>query len=336
MTRDVLLEVQDLCKHFPVRTHLARRHVGTVKAVDGVTFDVARGETVGLVGESGSGKTTAGRCILRAIEPTAGQVHLHDDGRRVDVLKLGRAQLRALRRRMQFIFQDPYASLNPRMTVMQIIAEPLVINHAARGKALEARVRELVRQVGLDERILNRYPHAFSGGQRQRIGIARALALKPSLIIADEPVSALDMSMQAQILNLLKDLQKQLNLTYLFIAHDLSVIRHFCDRVLVMYAGKLVETGTTNQLFSAPQHPYTEALLSAAPRPDPRTDSVRIRLEGEVPDPTQRPTGCPFHPRCRFAEDRCQTDEPGLEEVSEGRTTACHLASQLELQGVER
>ena len=332
----VLLDVRDLCKHFPVRRHLSRRVVGTIHAVDGLTFHVRQGETVGLVGESGSGKTPAGRCILRGIEPSSGSVTYHDDGKAIDVLSLGRHELRALRRKMQLIFQDPYASLNPRMTVMQIVGEPLVIHGLARGKALEQRVRELMRMVGLDERYLNRYPHAFSGGQRQRIGIARALALNPELIIADEPVSALDMSMQAQILNLLKDLQQQLNLTYLFISHDLSVVRHFCDRVLVMYAGKLVETGDTQSVFSAPQHPYTEALLSAAPRPDPRQKSSRIMLAGEVPDPANRPPGCPFHPRCRFVEDRCRTDEPLLESDDDRRSVACHLASQIELAGCNR
>jgi peptide/nickel transport system ATP-binding protein len=331
---DVLLDVRNLSKHFPIRNHLTRRLVGNVKAVDGVTFQVHQGETVGLVGESGSGKTTTGRCILRAIEPTSGSVHFNDSGRQVDVLSLGRKKLRTLRQKMQIIFQDPYASLNPRMTVMQIIAEPLVIHRIAKGKVLEDRVRELMSQVGLDVRYLNRYPHAFSGGQRQRIGIARALALNPNLIIADEAVSALDMSMQAQILNLLKDLQKKLNLTYLFIAHDLSVIRHFCDRVLVMYAGKLVETNTTADLYAHPTHPYTEALLSAAPKPDPRKRTTRIMLTGEVPDPADRPLGCPFHPRCRYVEDSCKTDEPLLEAITDSCLTACHFARQLDLGGV--
>ena len=330
----VLLEVRDLAKHFPVRTHLSRRLIGVVKAVDGVSFQVHKGETLGLVGESGSGKTTAGRCILRAIEPTCGQVLMHDGREMMDVLALGRKQLRAFRRHMQLIFQDPYSSLNPRMTVMQIIAEPLVIHGVVRRRSLEERVRSLMQQVGLDGRYLNRYPHAFSGGQRQRVGIARALALNPKLVVADEAVSALDMSMQAQILNLLKDLQGKCDLTYLFITHDLSVVRHFCNRVLVMYAGKLVEGADTGMLFSNPMHPYTEALLSAAPRSQPGHKTERIILSGEVPDPARRPVGCPFHPRCRFAEDRCRSDDPTLREAVAGRWIACHLADQLTLGGV--
>ena len=330
----VLLDVRDLSKHFPIRKHLSRRLVGTVKAVDGVTFQVGRGQTVGLVGESGCGKTTTGRCILRAIEPTAGQVSLDTGDGMTDVLALGRRDLRRFRRHMQIIFQDPYASLNPRMTVMQIVGEPFILHRVARGRELEDRVRELIRAVGLDPKYLNRYPHAFSGGQRQRIGIARALALRPLLVVADEAVSALDMSMQAQILNLLKDLQKQMDLTYLFIAHDLSVIRHFSDRVLVMYAGKLVETGETRQIFEKPHHPYTEALLSAAPGTDPRAKSKRIILAGEVPDPANLPHGCPFHPRCRLAETRCRVEPPRLRETSPGRQAACHLAEQVDLAGV--
>lgn len=330
----VLLDVQGLSKSFPLRRHLSRRVVGTVKAVEDMTFQVHRGETVGLVGESGCGKTTTGRCILRAVEPTAGRVVLHDGERDVDVLDLRRRALRTFRRHMQIIFQDPYSSLNPRMTVMQIVGEPLVIHGMARGRELERRVRDLIEQVGLDPRYLNRYPHAFSGGQRQRIGIARALAIHPQLVVADEAVSALDMSMQAQILNLLKDLQKRMNLTYLFIAHDLSVVRHFSDRVLVMYAGRLVEVASTRALFERPLHPYTEALLSAAPRADPLDKSKRIILSGEVPDPANRPSGCPFHPRCRFADDRCKTEVPALRKVQEGHWSACHYAEKLELSGI--
>lgn len=331
----MLLEVRNLCKYFPIRKHMSRRKIGTVKAVDGVTFQVRRGETVGLVGESGSGKTTVARCILRAIKPTCGQVIIHDQEKRVDVLSLQRQELRRFRRHMQLIFQDPYSSLNPRMTVSEIVSEPLLIHGIARGVELEHRARSLIRLVGLDEKHLNRYPHAFSGGQRQRIGIARALALQPSLIIADEPVSALDMSMQAQILNLLKDLQRKLDLTYVFIAHDLSVIRHFCDRVLVMYAGNLVETADSRDLFAQPMHPYTKALLSAAPRSDPAVTSNQTVLKGEVSDPANRPTGCPFHPRCHFAEDRCKTEQPPLLPVQKGHCSACHFANDLDEAGVE-
>jgi len=335
MSEPVLLDVSDLSKHFTVRHHLTRRVTGVVKAVDGVTFQIRRGETVALVGESGSGKTTTARCILRAMEPTTGTVRLHLEGRETDVLAASRRELRSLRAAMQVIFQDPYNSLNPRMTVMQIIAEPLVIHGVVRGRELVDRVRELVRQVGLDERYLNRYPHAFSGGQRQRIGIARALALNPTLVIADEPVSALDVSMQAQILNLLKQLQDRLKLTYLFIAHDLSVVRHFCDRVMVMYAGKLVETGTVEDLFTRPRHPYTETLLSAVPRPDPRKKSQRIVLAGEVADPSNLPTGCAFHPRCRFVEARCRDQAPALRSDGGAQPTACHRADEIDVQGVE-
>ena len=329
-----LLEVQHLSRHFEVRRHLSRRLLGTVRAVDDVSFQVRRGETVGLVGESGCGKTTTGRCILRDVPPTSGRVLLCEEGRPVDVLALPRRELRAFRRHMQLIFQDPYASLNPRMTVMQIVSEPLVVNRIARGAELEQRVRTLIRQVGLDPRYLNRYPHAFSGGQRQRIGIARALALHPSLVVADEAVSALDVSMQAQILNLLKDLQQKMHLTYLFIAHDLSVVRHFSDRVLVMYAGRLVEIAETKPIFARPLHPYTEALLAAAPRVVPGGEPREIRLSGEVPDPVNRPPGCAFHPRCRFADERCRIDVPALRDVEPGRWTACHHAESLELAGV--
>ncbi len=335
MDEPLLLDVRDLSKHFTVRHHLSRRVTGVVKAVDGVTFQIRQGETVGLVGESGSGKTTTARCILRALEPTTGRVHFHRDGREQDVFAASRRELRSLRTAMQVIFQDPYGSLNPRMTVMQIIAEPLVIHGMARGRQLVDRVRELMGQVGLDERYLNRYPHAFSGGQRQRIGIARALALHPTFVIADEPVSALDVSMQAQILNLLKQLQKRLKLTYLFIAHDLSVVRHFCDRVMVMYAGRIVETGTVEQLFTRPRHPYTEALLSSVPRPDPRRKSQRIVLTGEAADPARLPSGCAFHPRCRFTATRCREQIPTLQSDGHAWPTACHLADEIDLQGVE-
>ena len=331
---DLLLRVRGLSKYFPLGRRMTRRVGRVVKAVDDVSLEIVRGESLGLVGESGSGKTTAGRCILRAIEPTAGEVWFHDGERDVNVRELGRRGLREFRKNMQMIFQDPYSSLNPRMTVMDIIGEPLLVHGIARGKALRTRVRELMRQVGLDERYLNRYPHAFSGGQRQRIGVARALALNPQLIVADESVSALDVSMQAQILNLLEDLQAEFHLTYLFIAHDLSVIRHFCDRVAVMYAGRLVEVGATNQLFSEPSHPYTEALLSATPKPDPHMKSHRILLKGEVPDPASLPDGCAFHPRCRYAQDRCRAERPLLRDVGGGRVASCHFCEKLDLAGV--
>ncbi|MFH0963098.1 MAG: oligopeptide/dipeptide ABC transporter ATP-binding protein [Planctomycetota bacterium] len=331
---DVLLAVTGLSKHFHVHKALTRRVTGTVKAVDDVSFDIRRGECLGLVGESGSGKTTTGRCILRAIEPTAGELLWNDADGAVDLLALDRKELRRFRRHMQMIFQDPYSSLNPRMTVTEIIGEPLLVHGIARGNALKQRVRQLMRQVGLDERYLNRYPHAFSGGQRQRIGIARALALHPQLVVADESVSALDVSMQAQILNLLEDLKREFHLTYLFIAHDLSVIRHFCTRVAVMYAGRLVEVADTKALFAKPLHPYAEALLSAAPKPDPRTKMKRILLTGEVPDPADVPPGCAFHPRCRYAQDVCRTQRPPLRNLSDARSVSCHFAEQLNLAGV--
>ena len=331
---EVLLDVRNLTKYYPIKTNLGRRVIGTVKAVDGVSFQIRKGQSVGLVGESGCGKTTAGRCVLRAIDPTGGEILMHDGEKMVDVLALRRKELRTFRRHMQLIFQDPHSSLNPRMTVMQIIAEPLVIHKLARGRELQQRVRTLMEQVGLDPRYINRYPHAFSGGQRQRIGIARALALHPKLIVADEAVSALDMSMQAQILNLLKDLQRKLDLTYLFITHDLSVVRHFCDHVLVMYAGKLVEIAETQALFTKPMHPYTEALLAAAPHTTMGREENQLVLSGEVPDPAHRPPGCPFHPRCRFVEDRCRSEDPPLREVSVGRQSGCHLTEGLTLTGL--
>ena len=330
----VLLDVRGLTKHFPVRKALTRRITGIVKAVDDVSFDVKRGESLGLVGESGSGKTTTGRCILRAIEPTEGTIIFKAGQKEVNLRTLDRKALRFFRKNMQMIFQDPYSSLNPRMTVAEIIGEPLLIHGIARGNALKDRVRKLMRQVGLDERYLNRYPHAFSGGQRQRIGIARALALQPSLIVSDEAVSALDVSMQAQILNLLEELQEKFNLTYLFIAHDLSVIRHFSSRVVVMYAGRLMELGQTSSLFSKPLHPYTEALLSAAPNPDPASKSKRIILAGEVPDPANIPEGCAFHPRCPYAQDVCRVTRPVFREASTGRHVSCHFADALPLAGV--
>ena len=329
----VLLEVKDLVKHFPIRKGFLRRTVGQVRAVDGVSFHVNAGETLGLVGESGCGKTTTGRCIVRAITPTSGQILFQTDHGRVDVASLSGRALRAIRRDIQLIFQDPFSSLNPRMTLLQIVGEPLLVNGIARGRQLEERVATLLDKVGLRPEFMRRYPHAFSGGQRQRIGIARALALNPKLIIADEPVSALDVSVQAQILNLLRDLRAEFDLTTVFVAHDLSVIKHISDRVAVMYVGKIVEVAPTQALFARPRHPYTEALLSAVPKPDPRRRGERIILEGEVANPANPPSGCYFHPRCRYAMDICRVQAPPLREVQPGHFAACHQET-LTLAGV--
>jgi peptide/nickel transport system ATP-binding protein len=303
--------------------------------VDDITFYIREGETLGLVGESGCGKTTTGRCIVRAIDPTDGEILLKArDGEQVNMREVDKADLKRLRQEIQMIFQDPYSSLNPRMTLLQIVGEPLVVHRVARGRELEDRVAQLLRVVGLRPEYMRRYPHAFSGGQRQRIGLARALALNPRFIVADEPVSALDVSIQAQILNLLQDLQGQFDLTYLFIAHDLSVIEHISDRVAVMYVGKLVESAETEELYMNPQHPYTEALMSAVPKPDPRARSKRIVLSGEVADPANPPPGCYFHPRCRYARDICRVEEPQLKETSPEHFVSCHLAEELALRGV--
>jgi peptide/nickel transport system ATP-binding protein len=326
-----LLEVSGMCKHFPVVSGFFNRVVGQVRAVDGVSFTLAEGECLGLVGESGSGKTTAGRCILRALRPTAGSIHFRMGSERVDVAGLPSKRLPELRRHMQLIFQDPYASLNPRMTVGDIIGEPLLVNGMRQRRQRQERVCELLAQVGLDPRHLRRYPHAFSGGQRQRIGIARALALSPRLVVADEPVSALDVSVQAQILNLLQQLQEDLGLTYLFIAHDLSVVRHICDRVAVMYVGHIVEWTDVGRLFEAPRHPYTRALLDAVPTPDPRSRREPRLLPGEVADPSHPPSGCVFHPRCDFATERCRHQRPELLELEPGHHVSCHRAGELDL-----
>ena len=299
--------------------------VGQIRAVDGISFDLYRGECLGLVGESGSGKTTVGRSILRALSPTDGQVLFHLDDRSYDLATATEETLRPLRQHMQMIFQDPYSSLNPRMTVFDIIGEPLLVNNVSDRSEREQRVQELLTQVGLKPEHMRRYPHAFSGGQRQRIGIARALALHPKLIVADEPVSALDVSVQAQVLNLLQELQETFQLTYLFIAHDLSVVGHISDRIAVMYAGKLVELGATDELFRQPRHPYTEALLAAVPVPEPSRDRKRTLLSGEVADPANLPSGCVFHPRCPYAEDRCKTEVPEFREIATGHLARCHL-----------
>jgi peptide/nickel transport system ATP-binding protein len=330
-----VLEVRGLRKHFPIRQGLLGRVTGTVRAVDDVSFSIARGETLSLVGESGCGKTTTSRCILRAIAPTAGEILFRDDkGDTLDVAGLDRKGLKPLRRRMQMIFQDPFSSLNPRMTIAEIIGEPLLVQGMTDRDQREARVSELLELVRLPGAYLNRFPHAFSGGQRQRIGIARALALHPSLIVADEPVSALDVSVQAQIVNLMLDLQDQLGLTYLFVAHDLSVVKHVSHRVAVMYAGRIVETAPTTRLFTTPKHPYTEALLSAVPVPDPRRRAQRIVLQGDVADPSNPPSGCHFHPRCAYAIDRCKIETPVLEETDSGHHVRCLRADELGLRGV--
>ena len=334
---DLLLEVNNLKKFYPIRRGFLRKVVGQVRAVDDVSFDIRRGETLALVGESGCGKTTASRCILRAITPTAGEILFRtEDDAVVDIATLPRGQLRPLRRQMQMIFQDPYSSLNPRMTVLNIIGEPLLVNGVRNRQERIDRVEELLRLVGLRPEFMRRFPHAFSGGQRQRIGIARALALNPSLIVADEPVSALDVSVQAQILNLLLDLQERLGLTYLFVAHDLSVVKHLSDRVAVMYVGKIVELAERDQLFSQPKHPYTAALLSAVPKPDPRARSRRVPLRGEVANPAAPPSGCYFHPRCPHVIDVCKTDSPVLEEIAPGQWAACHRARELRLAGIDQ
>ncbi|MGI5916395.1 MAG: ABC transporter ATP-binding protein [Anaerolineae bacterium] len=332
---DVLLEVKGLKKHFPVRSGLLRRVTGAVKAVDGLDLFVRKGETLGLVGESGCGKTTAGRTILRLMDPTAGEIRFNDPNLGwVDLHAMDRQALKAVRPNMQIIFQDPFSSLNPRMTVERIIAEPLVINKVGSSSEIKDRVAHLLRVVGMRPEYMSRYPHAFSGGQRQRLGIARALALNPRLIICDEPVSALDVSIQAQVLNLLEDLQEEFDLTYIFIAHDLSVVEHITDRVAVMYVGKLVEVADTDELYYHPRHPYTEALMAAVPKPDPRLRDRPIRLPGEVANPASPPTGCYFHPRCRYARDICSQEATALLEVSPNHWSACHFAAELTLRGI--
>jgi len=330
----VLLDVKGLKKHFPIQKGFFRQVVGHVRAVDGVSFFIRDGETLGLVGESGCGKTTTGRCILRAYEPTAGEVWFRKDGEMVNIFEVPRDEMKALRREMQIIFQDPFSSLNPRMTVMDIVSEPLRIHGIAKGPELKLMVRELLEAVGLKAQHMNRYPYAFSGGQRQRIGIARALALRPKLIVADEPVSALDVSIQAQTLNLLEDLQQEFGLTYLFIAHDLSVVEHISDRVVVMYLGVIVELASADELYAGPLHPYTEALLSAVPRTDPDHVSQRIILQGDVPSPANPPPGCKFHPRCRYAKDICSKEIPQWRELSDDHWVACHRAEELTLLGI--
>ncbi|WP_129665547.1 ABC transporter ATP-binding protein [Phytoactinopolyspora endophytica] len=335
--RTVLLDVEDLQLHFPIRQGFLRRTTGHVRAVDGVSFSISEGETLGLVGESGCGKTSTGRCIVRSHDPTGGRVLYRGNGSdAVDVAQLEGSQLKPYRRQTRMIFQDPQSSLNPRMTLRDIIGEPLRAHGLAAGSELEDRVGELLRDVGLRPEYMSRYPHAFSGGERQRVGIARALSLDPRLVVADEAVSALDVSVRAQILNLLQDLQSEHQLTYLFISHDLSVVEYLCDRVAVMYVGKIVEVADTATLYARPRHPYTEALLSAVPKPNPgqRDRRERIVLSGDVADPSDPPSGCYFHPRCPYARPVCAEEQPSLRDVGDGTTVACHFAEELGLRGV--
>jgi len=330
----IVLEVKSLKKYFPIEKGFWKKITGYIKAVDNLNFYIREGETLGLVGESGCGKTTLGKCILRAIEPTEGNILFRLNGDVIDLTKLDKEPLRGMRRYAQMVFQDPYGSLDPRMSVLDIIGEPLVVNKIARGEELKKKVKSLMEVVELNPEYLGRYPHAFSGGQRQRIAIARALAPNPKFIVLDEPVSALDVSVQAQILNLLQDLQKEFNLTSLFIGHDLRTIEHISDRVAVMYVGKIVEMAETKEVFLNPTHPYTEALLSAVPKPDPHLKMKRIILSGEVASPANPPSGCYFHPRCRYAKEPCRKESPKLEEINPGHYVSCHFAKELSLQGI--
>lgn len=332
-----LLKIRDLKMHFPIHKGLLGRHQGDVKAVDGVSFDIRKGETMGLVGESGCGKTTIGRTLLRVYNPTSGSMHyIPEGGRELDIATANKRTLKRLRKEIRMVFQDPHSSLNPRMTLRDLVAEPLTSFGVVRGRsAVNREVASLLTKVGLRPEYMRRYPHAFSGGERQRVGIARALATNPRLLVADEAVSALDVSVRAQIINLMRDLQREFDLTYLFISHDLSVVEHICDRVAVMYLGRLVELAETREIFENPKMPYTESLLSAVPIADPslRGTRKRVVLEGDVPDPANPPSGCPFHTRCRYAEQRCSIERPELREVAPGHWAACHFSEQLTLRG---
>ncbi|GAA2864037.1 ABC transporter ATP-binding protein [Nonomuraea rubra] len=336
MSEEPLLKLEGLAKHFPIRSGLLGRQVGTVKAVDEVDLDIAAGTTLGLVGESGCGKTTLGRCIVRAHDPTGGRMlYRRPDGSVIDVAGLREKELKPYRAEVRMIFQDPHSSLNPRKTLREIIGEPMRVHRYGTPDEIDQRVGELLERVGLRPEYANRYPHAFSGGQRQRVGIARALALSPRLVVADEAVSALDVSVRAQILNLLMDLQEESDLGFLFVSHDLGIIEHVADVVAVMYLGRVVEQGPTEELYARPLHPYTEALLSAVPDPDPaaKRHRERIKLLGDIADPAHVPPGCPFNPRCVYAKDECRTERPPLREVG-GRRVACHFAEELDLRGV--
>lgn len=329
-----LVEIQGLKKYFPIQQGLLRRTVGYVKAVDDVSFTVRRGETLGVVGESGCGKTTMGRCLVKLYEPSAGKVLLHTPDKTLSITELQGQDHRLFRTSAQIIFQDPFASLNPRMNILETVGEPLLVNGIARGRELEERVKEVITQVGLRVEHLRRYPHSFSGGQRQRVGIARALVVHPSLVVADEPVSALDVSIQAQILNLLEDLQAQYNLTYIFVSHNMAVVRYISDRIAVMYAGKLVELGEKQEVLTHPQHPYTELLLAAVPRTIDRMRGQRTITPGEPPDLGNLPQGCVFQKRCKYVRERCQQEVPPLRALGDKHFAACHFAEELDLQGI--
>lgn len=332
--REPLIEIRGLKKYYPIEAGIAKKQIGTVKAVDNVTLDIYKNEVLGVVGESGCGKTTLGRTILRIIEPTEGTIKFHFKDKDIDFTNLDKKSLRKIRRDIQMIFQNPYTSLNPRMTIFDIVAEPMRLCKEFTEKEITERVRYLIDKVGLEVKHLNRYPHAFSGGQRQRIGIARALALEPKFVVADEAVSALDVSIQAQILNLLVDLKEEYDLTYMFISHNLSVVEHISDRVCVMYLGRVAELAETEELFYTPKHPYTEALLSAIPVADPTVKKERIVMPGEAGNAANLPTGCCFHPRCKYAQECCKKNYPALKEISKGHFVACHFAEELKLNGI--
>ena len=332
MDNNTVLQVNNLKKYYPVEAGFLKRRVGTVRAVDDVSFAIRQGETVSLVGESGCGKTTTSRCIVRAVDPTEGEIlYRQENGQVIDLAAISQNDLRPIRREFQMVFQDPFSSLNPRMTIYEIISEPLRVHNIGSRREREDRVADLLRRVGLRAEYMRRFPHAFSGGQRQRIGIARALAASPRLIIADEPVSALDVSVQAQVLNLMMDLQDELGLTYLFVAHDLSVVNQISNTVLVMYVGRVAEIGPPQELFRDPKHPYTAALIASVPKPDPFNRAERIIPEGEIANPANPPGGCYFHPRCPFAVDICKVEAPPLEAIGPGRFVSCHRAREIEL-----